>query len=92
MTEKDLRLQIFERDVTLQTQSDTIDCLTRTVARLYFELSQLPGGMDIIKKLNAENDDDDDESDSKATVLQLVKNDDDSDDVFDEPVFDGEDD
>lgn len=78
MTEKDLRLQIFERDVTLQTQSDTIICLTRTVARLYFELSQLPGGMDIIKKLNAENDDDDDDL-HKATVLQLVKNDDDSD-------------
>lgn len=77
MTEKDLRLQIFERDVTLQTQSDTIDCLTRTVARLYFELLQLPGGMEVIQRVYAETFGDDDDDDlHKATVLQLVKNDD----------------
>ena len=82
MTRKEATLEIIELNITIQTQIDIIEKLTRTAARLNFELMQLPGGMEVIQRINAEthgDDDDYDESDSKATVLQLVKNDDDSD-------------
>ena len=84
MTRKEATLEIIELNITIQTQIEIIEKLTRTAARLNFELMQLPGGKDVINRINAEtraedDDDDDDDSDSKATVLQLVKNDDDSD-------------
>ena len=82
MTRKEATLEIIELNITIQTQIEIIEKLTRTAARLNFELMQLPGGMEVIQRINAEthgDDDDYDDSDSKATVLQLVKNDDDSD-------------
>lgn len=74
---KDPQLEIIELNITIQTQNDIIEKLTRTTARLNFELMQLPGGMEVIQRINAETFGDDDDDDlHKTTVLQLVKNDD----------------
>ena len=86
MTGKEATLEIIELNITIQTQNEIIEKLTRTATRLNFELLQLPGGMEVIQRVNAEtlgddDEDDDDDDDLPAKVFHIVhKSDSDSND------------
>ena len=52
MTEEEARVEINVLTSTIQTQNEIIGDLCRTIDGLRSELSKLPGGMEVIQKLD----------------------------------------